>query len=349
MVKVAHFISTSGVYGAERWILALLNHLKKVDTLIILPSTSNTYLLKEAERIGIKTRLLKVKGNYALFDFIKELSKTIKRENIDILHTHGYKADILGYFAAKKAKIKIISTPHGWSHGVGLKLKLYEALDRQFLRLFDLVAPHTTAFKKSLKHIKRIKWINNFIDLKTIPKLKKGNIKLITYIGQLIERKRIQDIIISLKYLKDTKLQIIGDGPKKKELINLTKKLNLQNKVKFLGYRQDRLKLLNNSGIFVLASTLDWIPRVLMEAMAMEKVAIGTNIKGIRFLIKHKETGLLVPLKNPKKIAEAITYIQKNQKQANVMAKNAKHLIQKQFSAERAAKEYENLYRGLKS
>ncbi len=137
MKGVAHFISTSGVYGAERWILALLNHLDKKNTLLICPSTANTDLLKEAKKLGIRTKLLKVKANFATRDFVKNLSELLKKEKIEIIHTHGYKADILGYFAAKIAGIKIISTPHGWSKNGGLKLRVYELIDKIILKHFD--------------------------------------------------------------------------------------------------------------------------------------------------------------------------------------------------------------------
>ena len=348
MVRVAHFISTSGMYGAEQWILGLLRHVnkKEVDPLLICPITSNTSLLKEAEKLNIRTILLRVKGNYSFFDFIKGLSKVLKRENIDILHTHGYKSDIIGYFAAKQTKTKIISTPHGWSFNAGLKLKFYESLNRFFLRFFDLVVPVSGGIGKSLRHIQKnkIKVINNFVDLNSTPHPRKGNFKLVAYIGQLIERKRVQDLIISLKYLKDIRLQIIGDGPKKQNLINLTERLNLQDRIFFLGFRKNRLDLLNNSEIMILPSLVEGTPRVVMEAMTMEKVVIGTNIPGTRELIKHKETGLLVPIKNPRKIAEAVNYVLKNKRLTKSMAINAKKLIEKKFSAERAAKEYEDLY-----
>jgi len=347
MVKVAHFISTSGLYGAERWILALLNHLKGIDTLLVCSNFDDPSLLDEAKKLKIKTRVLSVNGNFDVSDYLQKLSKLLREENVDILHTHGYKADILGLFAAKRSNIKVISTPHGWSKGAGLKVMVYEALDRFFLRFFDLVVPHTTALKKSLRHIKKLKLINNFIDLKTLPKPRVGDYSLITYIGQLIERKRVQDIISALRYTKETRLQIIGDGPKKPYLKKLVKKLNLQKRVSFLGFRKDRLKLLNKSQILVLTSSIDWIPRVLMEAMALEKVVIGTDIKGIRFLIKNNHTGLLVPLKKPRRIAEAIDSIKGDPSKAREMAKNARFLIQNQFSADRAAGEYEKLYKRL--
>jgi len=349
-VKVGHFISTSGLYGAEGWILALLGHLDDVDSLLICSSDSDKSLVLEAKNKGIKTRTIRIKGSMSILGSINKLSSLINEEGINILHTHGYKSDLVGYFAARRCNIRIISTPHGWSKNAGIKLKLYESIDRFLLRLFDLVVPVSEQLRKSFGKQKNLRSISNFVDLDSIPKPAKGNINLITYIGQLIERKRVQDIIISLKYLKnkDTRLQIIGDGPKRKELINIAKRLGLTNRVSFLGFRRDRLRLLNKSAILVLPSLLEGVPRVMMEAMAMERVLIGTDIPGIRKLIKDNKTGFLVGIKNPLQIAEKIDYIQDNVKESIKISKNARLLIKNKFSADKLAKEYVRLYEGLR-
>ncbi|MBW2978454.1 glycosyltransferase [Candidatus Woesearchaeota archaeon] len=352
MIKVAHFICTDGLYGAERWILGLLRHSNKINSLLICPNSSDLTLLEEAKKQSIKTKILDVKGKYCFFDFINQLSNLLNQEQINILHTHGYKADILGYFSAKKAGIKVISTPHGWCPKEGgLKLRIYESLDKFILGFFDRVIPLSEGLRKTFKHIKKtkVKVINNFVDLDSIPKPKKGNPKLITFIGRLVESKRIQDLIISLKYVQDKniKLQIIGNGIKKKELIKLTKKFNLQDKIRFLGYRNDALELLNKSGIFILPSLSEGTPRSLMEAMAMKKAVIGTDISGIRVLIKDKETGFLVPVKSPKRIAEAIEFLLNNPKKAREIAENGKRLIEQGFSAAKIAKEYEEVYSNI--
>jgi glycosyltransferase involved in cell wall biosynthesis len=346
-IRVAHLISTSGLYGAERWILALLNNLKDIQSEIICLSNDDMSLIEQAKKDNIKTKVLSVNGNFSIFNTAKKLSRYIKKEKIDIIHTHGYKSDLIGYIASKKSKIKIISTPHGWSHDAGFKLKTYEFLDRIILGFFDMVCPLSDELTKTLDYVpdKYIKQINNFIDLNNLPKIKKGDKKLITYTGQLIERKRIQDIIYSLKYLdKSIKLQIIGDGSELNELKLLVNKLALKQRVFFLGFRKDRLVLLDKSEIFILPSLKEGIPRAMMEAMAMERVVIGTDIPGIRDLIKHNETGLLVPVKSPKRIASAINHLIKDYKLTNKLKKKAKKLIEDKFSAKRAAKEYKELY-----
>ena len=75
----------------------------------------------------------------------------------------------------------------------------------------------------------------------------------------------------------------------------------------------------------------------------MEKIVIATDIPGNRELIKHKETGLSVPIKSPISIAKAIDFIQNNKKQSKDIAKKGKTLIEKEFSAERAGKKFKKI------
>ena len=350
-LRVAQFISTSGLYGAEHWILALLSHLPPaIESLVICPDTSDRTLLTKAAEKGIAGKMLAVTGNFALGDFVRKLRLLLRQERIAILHTHGYKADIVGYFATKSTPVKLLSTPHGWSKDAGLKLRVYEALDRFILRFFDAVAPHTRAFQESLGHLPRLHWIDNFVDLDTVPPPEAGNPYLLTYIGQLIERKRVSDIIVALACLPaQIRLQIIGDGPQKQKLQQLAQQQGVQDRVDFLGFRSDRLQLLNRSQMLILPSLLEWIPRVAMEAMAMSRVVIASDIVGMRYLLEDKATGLLVPIKSPKHIAAAVEYVLANPESAQQIAGQGKALVNGRFSAQRAAEEYYRLYQALAS
>lgn len=80
---------------------------------------------------------------------------------------------------------------------------------------------------------------------------------------------------------KDVRLIIIGDGSKRIELENYAKSLDLSSKIEFLGYRDDRLRLLKEIDLFCMTSSLEGIPRCMMEAMAMEIPVAAYNIPGV--------------------------------------------------------------------
>jgi len=347
-MKVAHFITPGGFYGAEQWVLTFLKYFDTDQGVLVCTDKDDLTLYNKAKGLGINTHLIKVKGSHSLKEIITKLSNYMLNENIDILHTHGYKSDIIGYISAKSSNKKIVSTPHGWDLQSGIKVKLYDVLDRFVLRFFDKVVPLSQDLFDSLNHIshKKLVLINNLVDLDGLPKIQKGNFKTVCYIGRLTELKRVNVIIQAISLLpNDIKLQIIGDGPKKTELIQLTSKLNLDDRIQFLGFREDRLELLNQSAILVLASISEGTSRTLMEAMALQRVVIGSNIPGNRNLINDTETGYLFKLNDHKELADIIKNIVDSPLHSDSIAKNGRQYIYESFSAKTVIEKYIDLYK----
>ena len=133
-IKVLQLGSPTGMYGAERWILALIKHLdpQKVTSIVgVIKDDDNqdAPLCQEAEKLGFRTQFFEAHGKIN-FSVIKQLREFIRQEKLDILHTHFYKTDIIGLLATRGTTCKIISTPHGWTESPDFKLRLYEAIDR---------------------------------------------------------------------------------------------------------------------------------------------------------------------------------------------------------------------------
>jgi len=309
--RVLQFISTKGMYGAEFWILALIKNLNpdRVETYIAAPLDDDNQqieLLERAKTLGFRTKIIKMKGKFNPLGIIN-LFKIIKKEKIDIIHTHGYKSNIMGIIAAKIAHISSINTPHGFEiFGEDKKLKLYMYFDKMTYRCFDYIAPLSKELCMTiLQHKiapKKIKLITNGIDLDGIEAERKNfneaneitkKKKTIGYIGQLIPRKNLYDIIKAFDLLiheqkgDHTQLLIIGEGIERASLENYAKALKAGPYINFIGYRNDRLRFLKIMNIFTMASSLEGIPRCMMEAMAMRKPVVAYNIPGINELIIH--------------------------------------------------------------
>lgn len=290
--------------------------------------------------------VIDVRHNYCLYSTVTGLIQEIKNHDIDIIHTHGYKSDLLGLFAARFTGIKAVATPHGWDLGQGLKVRFFEFLNRCALPFFDSVVPLSKPLADTLTLVpkSKISIIPNFTDISGLPSPKQGNPKLITFIGRLTELKRVGDIINAMTYCSDNvKLQIIGDGPKRVELASLIRKLNLGNRIKMVGYREDRLQLLNNSGTLILASTSEGTSRAAMEAMAMGKLVIASDIPGNRILIDHNETGLLFNVGNVKELAQRINEIEGG----SLIRERGRDMINKSFNVVSAVAKYEHIYTEL--
>jgi len=346
-MRVAHFITPAGFYGAEQWVFTFLKYFDQGEGVLVCTDKDDQTLINKAKDAGIEVFILRINGSYSIKETIDKLSCFLSDSKVDILHTHGYKSDIIGYFSAKKSRVKVISTPHGWDLQSGFKVRMYDVLDRFILRFFDRVVPLSIDLEKTLDHISndRVKLINNLVDLDGLPSIKVGDINSISYIGRLTELKCVNDIIMALSLLPDrVTLQIIGDGPKKQELINLCAHLNLTSRVTFYGFREDRLDLLNNSGLLVLASLSEGTSRTLMEAMAMQRLVIGSDIPGNRILIDNDKTGYLFKLNDYKHLSSVIDSVIQNKTRSQEVAINGRRYIYDSFSAKKVVDLYYALY-----
>ena len=139
---------------------------------------------------------------------------------------------------------------------------------------------------------------------------------------------------------------LLGDGPDKEYLLQQTKTLNLNDIVKFIGFHDNVLDYMAESDLFVSSSLWEGFPTVILEAMALGLPVVATNVSGSCELIENDITGLLVPPKDPVALAEAIGSILNSSERSASFSKNAKIKV-KNFSIEKTAKEYEELYLGL--
>lgn len=363
-VRVLHLGSPTGLYGAERWILALINNIEKKDIEIIVAvilddPKLNADLCKEAEKIGVQTKIFEAYGRIN-WSAVKQLREYLFKNRIDILHTHGYKTDIIGLIAAYGTGCKLITTPHGWSKKAGFKLKIYEAADRFAFCFFDAIAPLSEDIYNGLSFIpllrNKLRLIVNGVDIKDISRVnniaaevkkwKDDDYFVIGYIGQLIERKGLDILLKAVSDLKIKKwrLAIVGEGSEKSKLIQLVNDLGLDDKVVFFGFRSDRISFLKGFDLFVLPSRLEGIPRCLMEAMAANVPVIASAIPGCCDLIENGETGFLFEMDNFEKLSQIILALLADKKLRDNLASNAREIIERKWSASSMAECYYKLY-----
>lgn len=367
-MNVLQFICPIGLHGAEMWILALAKNLdrNKINCQLAVTRESedqNIEVWHRFKRLGLDAHQISL---HSRFDplAVTALCKLIRREKIDVIHTHGYKSDILGLIAARITGIKAVSTPHGFENVKDLKLQLFIRLGNWALRYFDRVAPLSEELEADMHKIRvhpdKIQMIQNGVDLQEVES-ERGNPtpslypdpdeKRIGYVGQLIYRKNLGDMIKAFDLLYQThqniRLILIGDGPMKTELEEMAKSLNSGGRIEFLGYREDRLRLIKELSLFCMTSSLEGIPRCMMEAMGMGIPVAAYNIPGVDKLILHKKTGLMADfgqIEELKTCWEQILFDEAYGEQIAIAGRN--HVIE-HFSAERMAKEYTDLYCGL--
>ena len=139
---------------------------------------------------------------------------------------------------------------------------------------------------------------------------------------------------------------VVGEGGLRRNLEELCKKLNLDNKVKFLGFREDVLQILTILDLFVLSSYLEGLCTSLLDAQAAGVPVVATKTGGIPEIIKDGVNGLLVPPHDIKALAEAIIKLLKDKTLANQMSRNGKKRV-KEFSKEIMIRKTAEVYNEL--
>ena len=360
-VKVLQFICSTGFYGAERWVLALAKHLdaSKISCDLVVtmePEQKPLELVSEYKKLGLGCHILEMKNKFD-FSAVNKLAKLIQDEGIDIIHTHGYKSDIIGVLAARKAGIKSIVTPHGFENAKDFKLRLFIWLGCQAMKFATKVVPLSAqlmadVLRMGVKKDKTL-YIQNGVDLSEVeatpsPLRVNSDEKRIGFVGQMISRKNIFDLLDIFDSLHqqhpNTRLLLLGDGDSRAELETYSKKLQSAEYIEFLGFRDDRLSLLKSFDLFVMTSTLEGIPRCLMEATAAEIPVAAYNIPGIDQLISHEKTGLLADLGDKQTLQHYWEELLFQPDRASELASAAKKYVYQHYSANRMAAEYSALF-----
>ncbi|AXR06868.1 glycosyltransferase family 4 protein [Salinimonas sediminis] len=200
----------------------------------------------------------------------------------------------------------------------------------KFLVLSDYWADYIRSIVKKYSHNK-IEVLRNFALVENKNGLKK-QARNFLFVGAIIKRKGIYDLLNALKYVSNIHLHVCGDG-ELEECERLVNELGIAEKVKFHGWIDGfkKVELMEVCEALILPSYNEGLPIVILEAMQLNTPIITTPVGGIPEVIKHKETGYLVEPGNIKEIVEAINVISTDTLVTENIAKNAKALYENEY------------------
>ncbi|AEH07275.1 glycosyltransferase family 4 protein [Methanothermococcus okinawensis] len=322
---------------------------------------------------NVKKNMVKIQ----LLPFITSMSiallKLTKKYNFDIINPHwAIPSGFLATSLINSKKIPIVTTIYGAD--IALTINKYSFLRyilRKSLLYSNKVVSISTFTKKFTldnlenipkEHIEVIvygvdeKFFENYDPNEYMSSKSSGKYTIMTC-GRLVKRKGINYLIESMKEVlrvfPESKLIIAGDGPEKNNLIRLSQKLNISKNVEFLGAvsEEELIKSYKSCDLFVLPSIVDssgdteGLGLVLVEAMALGKPVIGTNVGGIPDIIpKNANYGYLVNQKDPNELSEKIIKILSNDETRLKMGINARKTAEHKFRWENIAKKYLNVF-----
>ena len=294
------------------------------------------YIVKE----GIKSIDILIKKKVLII-------KEIKKSKSDVLvSTRVEFSTLLSKYGARK-KIKIAQEHHHHNNNKKYINKLsnkYENIDY----LFALTETLENDYKNFLKNNSNTKIVlmPNMIKskFKDFTNLKENNL---IFVGRLHEVKKVDDLINIFSQLKnnDCTLYIIGDGDEYKNIQNLIKKLNLEKKIKLLGYlnQEEIVPYLLKSKVFCMTSLTEGLPMVLLEAMSYGVPCIAYNTEsGVKDIIDNEENGFIIYGRNEHEYIETLEKMLSDEKMITNMSKNAIKKAKK-FSQKEIVKKWDNI------
>jgi glycosyltransferase involved in cell wall biosynthesis len=333
--------------------------------------------LAEAEKSGI--RVLTLSGlvrNICPTQDLKvffSLMRIFKNERPHIVHTHTSKAGILGRWAAFYTKVPVvIHTPHGhvfWGYFSKWKTFVYIFLERLTALITDRIITLTEQEKKdhlrfSIAPDEKFAVIHSGVDLIQFLKTeidareirdKLGihrNTFVVGTVGRLTpvkgQRYLIEAAARIVRQKPDTVFVFLGDGELMPELTEMVTSLGIKDHVKFLGWRPDVAEVISTFDVFVLPSLNEGMGKVLVEAMAMGKPIVASDVGGIQSLVMHGKNGLLVPPGDPEAIADTIDSLRRDSAKAKIMGEKGKS-IAADYNADAMIRQIDFLYNGLQS
>ncbi len=371
-IKIAYILTPITFGGAEK---VSLNFLRAVDRnrfdicpiLLVRPWEDEPFFASEIRQLEYAYVTVpvatKTDGDVLrVFRVIWHLYSILKKGSYDLVHTHGYFADICGLFVGKMLKIKSVTTCHGFIEH-DLKLNIYNFLDKLALRFCDNIIAVSDGirdelFRSGIKKA-RISVIPNSVETffdkdalwtRRVEKRKALDIApkeyVIGYLGRLSEEKGLNYLVEAVAELKDTavKILLVGEGPAKLKLEQKVQAKGIGNQIIFAGFRRDAGSWLPAFDSFVLPSLTEGTPMALLEAMAAGLPVIASAVGGVPKVVTDGINGILIPPGNSQAISEKIQLLKDNPGLGGRLGRAGAETIKAKYSLDSWCRTIESLY-----
>ncbi|MCK9604467.1 MAG: glycosyltransferase family 4 protein [Candidatus Omnitrophica bacterium] len=362
--------------GAQKQLLSLITHLDKDRYSLFLFTACDGFLADAFLSVpGLKikrSRFLERPLNPCK-DFLAfcQIYNYIKRNKIDIVHTHSSKAGILGRWAARLAGVKVIvHTVHGWSfndYQVFFYRALFLWLERlaaHFTHKLIVVSEHDKqkGLANRIGNEKKYAIINYGIDYEEFTTqgasirsqlgINTGDL-VVGMISCFKAQKAPQDFIklasLIHKRLPQVKFLLVGDGILRQDLERSILELGLGSQVILTGWRKDIPRVLQAMDVFVLTSLWEGMPISVLEAMVSSCPVVATNTGSISEVISEGKTGFLVAPGDMLSMSEKAIILLNSRDLRKEIGRQAKDSLGLNFTLTRMIKDSQELYKSIEN
>ncbi len=365
-LTILHVTAPAAVGGLERVVQALAEghqaggHAVHVAVSIAPDEVGSHPFVKTLRELNLGVHLIPVAARAYTREraAIAELCRTLRP---DVVHTHGYRSDVVAGGIPRRFRIPTVSTVHGFTR-VGFRGRLYEWAQRRAYRNFDAVVavsgPQVAELVAAGVARERIHLVQNAwagrpaYATRESARSELGALSAAVHVGWVgrVSPEKGPDVFLdAMAHLKDLSIHasIVGDGAVRSKLERQANLAGLGGRVHWQGMIPDAHRLFPAFDVFVISSRTEGTPIVLFEAMAAGVPIVATRVGGIPDVVSEREA-LLVPPENPLALAQAVrlagfTDVVAAQSRAGA----ARRRLDKDFGVAPWLASYESLYRQL--
>ncbi|MET3317758.1 UNVERIFIED_ORG: glycosyltransferase involved in cell wall biosynthesis [Peribacillus simplex] len=366
-MKIMHLNAGNETGGGMFHILSLLNQLNKEECLLGVFEKGTLY--RQAVASGIQTEIFKQHSKYDL-SILKPLRDFIRLNNIEIIHTHGPRANIYGALLKRLVKrpwvLTVHSSPQHDFLGMGVKGKLFTSLHLKSFQHTDHILAVSDRFKQDLisqgipstKITKILNGIN--FEKKLEEPFQREDFGFVADDFVIIMPARLEPVKgheFALEALSQVisefphvKLLLVGEGSRRLALEKMVLEKNLTNHVFFLGYRKDIEKLYPLADVTLLTSLSESFPLVLLEGARAGLPAITSDVGGVKELIPDEKFGWITEIGHVTQLKMAICKAVELKKSGNLtrLGTDLQKFAKNNFSIEILAENVYNVYLRMK-
>ena len=297
------------------------------------------------------------------------LTGVVRERQIDVVHSHDYKTDLIALLLARRCGVMPLATAHGWTGQTTRERFAYYPADQWLLARFPRVIAVSSDIKEQLVRrgadSDRVTVILNAIDPEVFSRraerreavrsslgYSSGEI-VIGAVGRLEAQKRFDILLEAFARLASgnhrLRLAVAGDGSLRAELAGLAATLGCGDRCAWLGHRDDVRDLHHAFDLFVQSSEYEGTPNAVLEAMAMETPIVASDAGGTRELAAPDVHALIVPSRDASALASAIDAVLTEPAAARARAVNARLRIEQELSFNARTRALERIYEELVS
>lgn len=343
--------------GVEQFIFSFSSELKelKEDALVVLFHKGALY--RKLTEAGIETHVFS--GPKYDPRSIFKIADFFSRRDIALVHTNGYKADIICGLAAKLRGIPSVKTEHGMlepapSLAKQIKLNANINLARALSpRLFRAIVFVSEDLSKRVGPSWKRKYvihngIGNLPENGNVPgELSAADFNL-GIVGRLSKIKGHVYLFQAIEKLREAyaiRLNVFGSGPLETALKGYCEQRGLTERVRFLGFRRDIYDCMAALKIFIMPSLNEGTPYALLEAMYLGLPIVASKVGGLKEILSDNNDALLVPPSDSDALARAILHIYENPEEGARLGANARRKVMQKYRIEHMAGKYLEVFR----